>query len=131
VAGHRVANGLVAGVDQIPPLFLRAGWTIGATGLRGAWHIVMPGALPGYLAGLKQGWAFSWRSLMAAETIASSPDLGVGLGQLLENGRNNSSMPQVFLATFLHLLVGIAIDLLIFSPLEWWVLRGRGLLVTR
>ncbi|GGY13485.1 ABC transporter permease [Streptomyces anandii] len=126
-----IANGLVAGIDQIPPLFLRAGRTMGATGLRGAWHIVMPGALPGYLAGLKQGWAFSWRSLMAAEIIASSPDLGVGLGQLLENGRNNSSMPQVFLAIFLILLVGIAIDLLIFSPLERWVLRSRGLLVTR
>lgn len=76
----------------------------------------MPAALPGYLAGLKQGWAFSWRSLMAAEIIASSPDLGVGLGQLLENGRNNASMSQVFLAILLILLVGIAIDLLIFSP---------------
>ncbi|MFF3499923.1 ABC transporter permease [Streptomyces sp. NPDC003247] len=126
-----IANGLVAGVDQIPPLFLRAGKTLGATGLRGAWHIVMPGALPGYLAGLKQGWAFSWRSLMAAEIIASSPDLGVGLGQLLENGRNNSSMSQVFLAIFLILVVGIAVDLLVFSPLERRVLRGRGLLVTR
>ncbi|CAL9342080.1 ABC transporter permease [Streptomyces sp. enrichment culture] len=126
-----VANGLVAGIDQIPPLFLRAGRTLGATGLRGAWHIVMPGALPGYLAGLKQGWAFSWRSLMAAEIIASSPELGVGLGQLLENGRNNASISQVFLAIFLILLVGIAIDLLIFSPLERRVLRERGLLVTR
>ncbi|MGD6747625.1 ABC transporter permease [Streptomyces sp. BH106] len=126
-----IANGLVAGVDQIPPLYLRAGRTLGATGLRGAWHIVMPGALPGYLAGLKQGWAFSWRSLMAAEIIASSPDLGVGLGQLLENGRNNSSMSQVFLAILLILLVGIAIDLLIFSPLERRVLRGRGLLTSR
>ncbi len=67
-----IANGLVAGVDQVPPLFLRAGRTLGATGLRGAWHVVMPAALPGYLAGLKQGWAFSWRSLMAAEIIASS-----------------------------------------------------------
>ncbi|MFD8521677.1 ABC transporter permease [Streptomyces capillispiralis] len=126
-----IANGLVAGIDQIPPLFLRAGRTLGATGLREARHIVMPAALPGYLAGLKQGWAFSWRSLMAAEIIASSPDLGVGLGQLLEHGRNNSSMSQVFLAIFLILVVGIAVDLLVFSPLERWVLRGRGLLVTR
>ena len=69
--------------------------------------------------------------MMAAEIIASSPDLGVDLGQLLENGRNNSSMSQVFLATFLILLVGTAIDLLIFSSLERWVLRSRGLLVTR
>ncbi|WP_284574983.1 ABC transporter permease [Streptomyces sp. 2P-4] len=123
-----IANGLVAGVDQVPPLFLRAGRTLGATGIRGVWHVVMPAALPGYLAGLKQGWAFSWRSLMAAEIIASSPDLGLGLGQLLENGRNNIDLPGVFLAIILILVVGIAIDLLIFSPIERWVLRSRGLL---
>jgi NitT/TauT family transport system permease protein len=123
-----IANGLVAGVDQVPPLFLRAGRTLGATGLKGAWHIVMPAALPGYLAGLKQGWAFSWRSLMAAEIIASSPDLGLGLGQLLENGRNNFDMPGIFLAIILILLVGVAVDLLLFSPLERAVLRHRGLL---
>jgi NitT/TauT family transport system permease protein len=124
-----IANGLVSGVDQVPPLFLRAGRTLGATGLRGTWHIVMPAALPGYVAGLKQGWAFSWRSLMAAEIIVQAPDLGVGLGQLLEVARTNSSMAQVFLAILLILFVGIAIDLLIFSPLERWVLRSRGLLV--
>ncbi|WP_151484998.1 ABC transporter permease [Streptomyces albicerus] len=124
-----IANGLVSGVDQVPPLFLRAGRTLGATGLRGTWHIVVPAALPGYLAGLKQGWAFSWRSLMAAEIIASSPELGIGLGQLLENGRTANSMSMVFLAILLILIVGIAIDLLIFSPLERWVLRSRGLLV--
>ncbi len=45
-----IANGLVSGVDQVPPLFLRAGRTLGATGLRGTWHIVLPAALPGYLA---------------------------------------------------------------------------------
>ncbi|WP_436739506.1 ABC transporter permease [Streptomyces sp. BBFR102] len=124
-----IANGLVSGIDQVPPLYLRAGRTLGARGLRGTRHIVMPAALPGYLAGLKQGWAFSWRSLMAAEIIASSPELGVGLGQLLENGRTASSMPVVFLAILLILVVGVAIDLLIFSPLERWVLRDRGLLV--
>ncbi|MFB6848432.1 ABC transporter permease [Streptomyces sp. NPDC056373] len=124
-----IANGLVSGVDQVPPLFLRAGRTLGATGLKGTWHIVLPAALPGYVAGLKQGWAFAWRSLMAAEIIASFPDLGVGLGQLLENGRNASDMAMVFEAILLILVVGIAIDLLIFSPLERWVLRSRGLLV--
>ncbi|WP_431994507.1 ABC transporter permease [Streptomyces griseoflavus] len=124
-----IANGLVSGVDQVPPLFLRAGRTLGATGLKGTWHVVLPAALPGYVAGLKQGWAFSWRSLMAAEIIASFPDLGIGLGQLLENGRNASDMAMVFEAILLILTVGIAIDLLIFSPLERWVLRSRGLLV--
>ncbi|MBT2872463.1 ABC transporter permease [Streptomyces sp. McG7] len=123
-----IANGLLSGVDQVPPLFQRAGRTLGATGLKGTWHITLPAALPGYVAGLKQGWAFSWRSLMAAEIIASFPDLGVGLGQLLENGRNASDMAMVFEAILLILTVGIAVDLLIFSPLERRVLRTRGLL---
>jgi NitT/TauT family transport system permease protein len=123
-----IANGLVSGVDQVPPLFQRAGRTMGATGLKGTWHITLPAALPGYVAGMKQGWAFSWRSLMAAEIIASFPDLGVGLGQLLENARTASDMAMVFEAILLILFVGIAIDLLIFSPLERRVLRGRGLL---
>ncbi|MHC3471716.1 ABC transporter permease [Streptomyces sp. 7R007] len=124
-----IANGLVSGVDQVPPLFLRAGRTMGATGVKGIWHVTLPAALPGYVAGLKQGWAFSWRSLMAAEIIASFPDLGVGLGQLLENARTASDMAMVFEAIILILFVGIAIDLLLFSPLERWVLRTRGLLV--
>jgi len=125
-----IANGLIAGVDQVPPIYLRAGQTLGATGLRGARHILLPAALPGYLAGLKQGWAFSWRSLMAAELIASSPDLGLGLGRYLENQREFTNMSGVLLGILLILIVGVAIDLLFFSPLERRVLRSRGLLVT-
>ncbi|MGE7433200.1 ABC transporter permease [Kitasatospora sp. NPDC001175] len=125
-----IANGLVSGIDQVPPLFLRAGRTMGATGLTGARHVLLPAALPGYLAGLKQGWAFSWRSLMAAELIASSPDLGLGLGRYLENRREDIDMPGVLLGIILILTVGIAIDLLVFSPIERTVLRSRGLLTT-
>ncbi|AUG76543.1 sulfate ABC transporter permease [Kitasatospora sp. MMS16-BH015] len=123
-----IANGLISGIDQVPPIFLRAGRTMGATGLTGARHVLLPAALPGYLAGLKQGWAFSWRSLMAAELIAASPDLGVGLGRYLENQRESIDMPGVMLGIILILFVGIAIDLLVFSPLERRVLRNRGLL---
>jgi NitT/TauT family transport system permease protein len=122
-----IANGLVAGVDQVPPLFLRAGRTMGATGPRGIWHVLLPAALPGYLAGLKQGWAFSWRSLMAAELIATSPDLGMGLGQYLDFGRTNSDMSMVLAAILLILVVGIGIELLVFAPIERRVLRSRGL----
>ncbi|CAM5649006.1 NitT/TauT family transport system permease protein OS=Streptomyces albaduncus OX=68172 GN=FHS32_001343 PE=3 SV=1 [Streptomyces griseoloalbus] len=80
--------------------------------------------------GPQAGLAFSWRSLMAAEIIpAPSPQpLGVGR-QLLENGRNAGDMAMVFEAILLILAVGIAVDLLIFSPLERRVLRTRGLLV--
>ncbi|AZM49405.1 ABC transporter permease [Streptomyces sp. WAC 06738] len=126
-----IANGLVAGIGQIPPLYLRAGQVIGATGLHGVRHVLLPAALPGYLAGLKQGWAFSWRSLMAAEIIATSPDLGVGLGQLLETGRGYQDMAIVLNAILLILIVGVAIELLVFGPLERRVLRNRGLLVAR
>lgn len=126
-----VANGLVAGIDQVPPLLLRAGRTMGATGLTHARHVLLPGALPGYLSGLKQGWAFSWRSLMAAELIAASPDLGVGLGRFLENQREFADMSGVLLGIILILIVGVAIDLLFFSPLERRVLRNRGLLVSK
>jgi NitT/TauT family transport system permease protein len=124
-----IANGLVAGVDQIPPLYLRAGRVIGATGLHGVRHVLLPAALPGYIAGLKQGWAFSWRSLMAAEIIAKSPELGAGLGQFLEAGRVNSDMSMVLAAILLILIVGIGIELLIFAPIERRVLRSRGLLI--
>jgi NitT/TauT family transport system permease protein len=124
-----IANGLVAGVDQIPPLFLRAGRTIGATGRNAIRHILLPASLPGYISGLKQGWAFSWRSLMAAELIVNAPDLGTGLGQFLEQGREQNDMAWVLAAILLILIVGIGIELLVFTPLERRVLRSRGLLV--
>ena len=125
-----IANGLVSGVDRIPPLYLRAGRTIGATGIAGIRHILLPAALPGYIAGLKQGWAFSWRSLMAAELIATSPDLGTGLGQLLDQARVDQDMSLVLAAILLILIVGIGIELLIFAPIERRVLRSRGLLAS-
>lgn len=122
-----IANGLVSGLDQIPTILPRVGKVLGARGYTMARHILMPAALPGFLGGLKQGWAFAWRSLMAAELIASSPQLGVGLGQLLDRGRALNSMSQVLTAIFLILFVGIAIDLLVFRPLERRVLAARGL----
>ncbi|AIJ21977.1 MULTISPECIES: ABC transporter permease [Amycolatopsis] len=122
-----IANGLVAGIDQIPPILPRVGKVMGAGRLATARHILLPAALPGYLAGLKQGWAFSWRSLMAAEIIATSPLLGKGLGAYLDDGRFLNDMSTVIAAIFLILLVGVGIELLVFRPLERAVLRARGL----
>jgi NitT/TauT family transport system permease protein len=122
-----IANGLVAGIDQVPPILPRVGTVLGAGRLASARHILLPASLPGYLAGLKQGWAFSWRSLMAAEIIATSPQLGKGLGALLDQGKSLSDMPTVIAAIFLILLVGVGIELLVFRPLERSVLRARGL----
>jgi NitT/TauT family transport system permease protein len=126
-----IANGLVAGIDQIPPILPRVGQVLGASGLRSARHILLPAALPGYLAGCKQGWAFSWRSLMAAEIIASGPLLGFGLGAYLKEGSDLSDMPEVIAAIFLILVVGIGIELLVFRPVERRVLRARGLALGR
>jgi len=124
-----IANGLVAGIDQIPPVLPRLGKVFGARGLTGARHILLPAAMPGYLAGCKQGWAFSWRSLMAAEIIAAGPLLGVGLGAYLKEGSDFNNMPQVIAAICLILVVGIGIELLIFRPIERRVLRIRGLVL--
>jgi NitT/TauT family transport system permease protein len=126
-----IANGLVAGIDQVPPLFHRVGHVLGARGLAAVRLVVLPAALPGYLSGLKQGWAFSWRSLMAAELIVFSPELGPGLGQFLDTGRQLSDMSWVMAGILLILLVGISVELLVFAPLERRVLRARGLLVER
>jgi NitT/TauT family transport system permease protein len=122
-----IANGLVAGIDQVPPILPRVAHALSASRWALARHVLLPAALPGYLAGLKQGWAFSWRSLMAAELIAVSPQLGFGLGAFLDNGRALDDMPTVIAAIFLILLVGIGIDLLVFRPVERAVLRARGL----
>lgn len=126
-----IINGLVAGVDQVPPLYRRVGTVLGA----GRWdmvrHVLLPAAFPGYLAGLKQGWAFSWRSLMAAEIIAVGGEIDFGLGALLQQGRELGGQDVVILAIFGILAVGVAIELLFFAPLERRVLRSRGLALSR
>ncbi|GLW93682.1 ABC transporter permease [Actinokineospora globicatena] len=122
-----IANGLVAGIDQIPPILPRVGKVMGAGTFANARHILLPAALPGYLAGMKQGWAFSWRSLMAAELIASSPELGDGLGQFLHNGMSLFDMPMVITGIMLILFVGVGIELLVFAPVEKITLNARGL----
>ncbi|MGP9501416.1 ABC transporter permease [Specibacter sp. AOP5-B1-6] len=123
-----IINGLIAGVDQIPPQYRRVGQILGASRWEMAVNVVLPAALPGYVGGLKQGWAFSWRSLMAAEIIAMGGSLGFGLGSLLEQGRQLSDMGIVMSAILVILFVGIAVELLVFAPVEKRLLRGRGLL---
>lgn len=122
-----IANGLLAGIDQIPPLYGRVGRVLGARGIGAMRHVTLPAALPGYLAGLKQGWAFAWRSLMAAEIIAHSSNIGLGLGGYLDDGRLLSDMAVVVSGIVVILAVGVGIELLIFAPIERRVLRRRGL----
>ena len=110
-----IINGLISGVDQIPPQYRSVGTVLGASRLQLALQIILPAALPGYLSGLKQGWAFSWRSLMAAEIIAVGGTIGFGLGSMLNQGRDLSDMTIVMSAILLILAVGILIELLVFA----------------
>ncbi|WP_299168844.1 ABC transporter permease [uncultured Arthrobacter sp.] len=123
-----ITNGLIAGVDHVPDQHRRVAHVLGANRWELATRIVLPAALPSYVSGLKQGWAFSWRSLMAAEIIATGGTLGFGLGALLDQGRQFSSMATVIAAILLILFIGIVVELLIFGPLERHLLRRRGLL---
>jgi NitT/TauT family transport system permease protein len=122
-----IANGLLTGMKQVPPIYDRVGRVLGLSTVGRVRHVLLPAALPGYLGGLRQGWAFAWRSLMAAELITYSPRLGQGLGQLLNIGRELSQMSLVITSIALILVVGVAIELLVFAPLERGVLRRRGL----
>lgn len=122
-----IINGLVAGVDHIPPLYRNVGRVLGASTWQQIRWVMLPAALPGYLAGLKQGWAFSWRSLMAAEIIAVGGTIGFGLGSLLQQGRELAAMSTIFVAILLILAIGMLVELAVFGPLERRLLRSRGL----
>lgn len=122
-----IINGLVAGIDQVPPNLRRVGRVLGAGPVAMMTKIILPAALPGFLAGLKQGWAFSWRALMAAEIIAVGGAIGFGLGAFLQQGRDLTDMASVIAAILVILVVGIAIEMLFFSPVERGILSRRGL----
>lgn len=124
-----IVNGLIAGVDQVPPQLRRVGTVLGATKLQLATAVILPAALPGYLAGLKQGWAFSWRSLMAAEIIATGGTIGFGLGSMLQQSRELADLAGVLGTILVILFIGILIELVFFGPLERRMLQRRGLLL--
>ena len=122
-----IINGLISGVSQVPPQLRRVGRVLGANRGELATLVVLPAALPGYLGGLKQGWAFSWRSLMAAEIIATGGTIGFGLGAMLDQGRQLSDLASVFVAILAILFIGILVELVVFAPIERALLRRRGL----
>ncbi|HEY9310163.1 MAG TPA: ABC transporter permease [Microbacterium sp.] len=125
-----IVNGLIAGIDQVPPQLRRVGTVLGASRWQLATAVILPAALPGYLAGLKQGWAFSWRSLMAAEIITVGGTIGFGLGTMLQNSRELADLAGVLGTILVILAIGVLIELVFFGPLERRMLKRRGLLVT-
>ncbi|HZR40689.1 MAG TPA: ABC transporter permease subunit, partial [Ktedonobacteraceae bacterium] len=109
-----------AGVKNTPPLYLKAARNMGARGIALSTQVVLPAALPAILAGLKQGWTFAWRSLMAAELIY----ITVSLGGLLETGRDLNDIAQMFAIMLVIIAIGVAIDSYVFGPLER-IVRSR------
>ena len=110
-AAPAIANGLIAGADFLPPLLLRAGKTMGLRRVSLYRHVIMPATLPAFVNGLKQGWAFGWHGLIAAEIVViilGQPSLGV----LLSNDQDQAAMASAISIIIVILAIGIAVDLL-------------------
>jgi NitT/TauT family transport system permease protein len=124
-AAPSIANGLIAGVDYTPPILLRAGKILGLRGLALYRHLLLPASLPAFVTGLKQGWAFAWRSLMAGELLVI---IGhhASLGVRLEYARENIDAPDMIATMIVILMIGIMIDRL-FSAADRTLRARRGL----
>jgi NitT/TauT family transport system permease protein len=121
-----IANGLITGVDYTPPLLLRAGRTMGLRGVALYRFLVLPAALPAYVAGMKQGWAFAWRGLMAGEiviAIIGTPSLGM----LLTTYDSQLLFADTTSVTIVILIIGIIVETL-FSKADLTLRSRRGLL---
>ncbi len=113
------------GVRHVPPIYRRAALTMGSKGLHMWLKVILPAALPFIVSGMKQGWAFAWRSLMAAEIFVTILS-GFGLGQLLHYGRELNAMDQVIAIMFVIVLIGLLADKTIFAPVERFLHRRWG-----
>jgi len=125
-AAPSIANGLITGVDYTPPLLLRAGRTMGLGKIAMYRSLILPASLPSFVAGLKQGWAFAWRSLMAGELlviIMGQPSIGV----LLSTYQDQSAMASTISIMIVILVLGIVVDT-IFTRIDISIRRRRGML---
>jgi len=105
------------GARNIPPIYARAARTMGSEGFHKWTHVILPASLPFLVSGMKQGWAFAWRSLMAAEIYVTILT-GFGLGHLLHYGRELNAMDQVIGIMIVIVVIGLLVDRLLFSPWE-------------
>jgi NitT/TauT family transport system permease protein len=117
-----VAISARAGVRGIPPLYRRAALTMGANPYQRLRYVLVPAMVPSMAQGLKLGWSFSWRSLMAAELLFVS----ISLGHLLQVGRDLNNMSLVIGIMFVIVAIGLAVDRLLFARLESWVFERWG-----
>lgn len=113
------------GARNLPPIYVRAARTMGSKGLHTLIRVILPASLPFVVSGMKQGWAFAWRSLMAAEIYVTLLT-GYGLGHLLHFGRELNAMDQVIGVMLIIVLIGLAADKVLFSPWERFLHRRWG-----
>jgi len=113
------------GARTIPPIYARAARTMGSEGFHQWTRVILPASLPFLVSGMKQGWAFAWRSLMAAEIYVTILT-GFGLGHLLHYGRELNAMDQVIGIMLVIVVVGLLADKALFSPWERFLHRRWG-----
>ncbi|MHB8571378.1 MAG: ABC transporter permease [Candidatus Dormibacteria bacterium] len=126
-AAPSLANGILSGIDHVAPEVVRVGRVLGARGARLYASVIIPAAMPSVVGGLKQGWAFAWRSLMAGEllvNVAGRPSLGVRL----QEARDQADAAGLIATMIIILVIGILVDAL-FSAVDRRVRRNRGLLL--
>ena len=112
-------------IKNVQPIYKKAALTMGAGKRQLYLHVILPASLPELISGLKQGWSFAGRALMAGEVMTTS----IGLGQTLIMGRDLADINQVMLVMVIIVLVGIFIDKCIFSAIEKRILKKRGLAI--
>ena len=112
-----------SGIKEVPPIYIKAAKTMGVTPANMYTKVIFPAALPSFVAGLKQAWSFAWRALMSGEVMSAS----VGLGYTLMIGRDLADINQVMTVMLVIVLIGIVIDKGIFSSVENYLLKKRGL----
>jgi NitT/TauT family transport system permease protein len=120
-----VAIATDTGTRTIPPIYARAARTMGSEGFHQWTRVIIPASLPFLVSGMKQGWAFAWRSLMAAEIYVAILT-GFGLGHLLHYGRELNAMDQVIGIMLVIVVVGLIADKALFSPWERFLHRRWG-----
>jgi NitT/TauT family transport system permease protein len=120
-----VAISARSGVRGLPPLYRKAALTMGANRYQLTRYVLLPAMVPAMAQGLKLGWSFAWRSLMAAEIVfVVAGDFGIG--HLLNVGRELNDMSLVIAIMLVIVAIGLAFDLLVFGRLEAWVRERWG-----
>ena len=115
-----------SGIRSVPPLYLRAAATMGSKNFHLWTRVMFPAALPLIFSGMKQGWAFAWRSLMSAEIYVYIFS-GVGLGWMLNAGREEMDVAKVYGVMLVIIIVGLVMDRLCFAPVERFLRERWGL----